>query len=274
MSPSNAGRRIRANGIEIWVEDSGRGAPLLCISGLGYSNWCWADLQAQLSPTHRVITFDNRGTGRTEKAPAPYSIAQMAQDAASVLDALGVKQTHVIGHSMGGYIAMHLAVHHAAKVKSLTLVSTTCGGPEATPVPESTLKLWIELSTLPPIESARRGMPTSFAPGWTEKHPQRFEELLAARLQFPTPKECWAAQFAAAGQYIEKGIDVSSIDKPTLVIHGTEDRVVPYPNGELLARRIKGAKLVTLQGCGHLPLLEEPKRFATLVAEHLDKSSA
>jgi pimeloyl-ACP methyl ester carboxylesterase len=168
---------------------------------------------------------------------------------------------------------MHLAVHHAAKVKSLALVSTTCGGPEATPVPESTLKLWIELSTLPPIESARRGMPTSFAPGWTEKHPQRFEELLAARLRHPTPKECWAAQFAAAGQYVEKGIDVAPIAKPTLIVHGTEDRVVPYQNGELLARTIRGSKLVTLKGCGHLPPQEEPERFAELVAEHHKASS-
>jgi pimeloyl-ACP methyl ester carboxylesterase len=265
--------KLTANGTEMWVEDSGGGgSPLLCISGLGYSNWCWADLQQALSPRHRVVTFDNRGTGRSAKPPAPYSIAQMAQDAASVLDALGIAQTHVIGHSMGGYIAMHLAVHHAAKVKSLTLVSTTCGGPEGTPVPQSTLRLWIELSTLPPLESARRGMPTSFAPGWTEKHPQRFEQLLAARLQYPTPKECWAAQFAAAGQYIEKGIDVRPIAKPTLIIHGTEDRVVPYPNGQLLASRIAGAKLVTLQGCGHLPPMEEPQRLAKLVAEHLQAS--
>lgn len=264
---------VRANGIDIWVEDSGGGTALLCISGLGYSNWCWADLQRALSPSHRVITFDNRGTGRTEKAPAPYSIAQMAEDAAGVLDALGVGQAHVIGHSMGGYIAMHLAVHHATKVRSLTLVSTTCGGPQATPVPESTLKLWIELAVLPPVESARRGMPTSFAPGWTEKHPQRFEELLAARLRYPTPKECWSAQFAAAAAYIEKGVDVSSLEKPTLVIHGTEDRVVPYPNGQLLAKRIKGAELVTLDGCGHLPPFEAPERFAQLVAAHLQASA-
>ena len=266
--------KLSANGIGIWVEESGSGTPVLCVSGLGYSNWCWVDLAAGLASTHRVVTFDNRGTGRSDKPPAPYSIAQMAEDAIGVLDALGIAQAHVIGHSMGGYIAMHLAVHHAAKVKSLTLVSTTCGGPDATPVPDSTLRLWIELSTLPPLESARRGMPTSFAPGWTEQHPQRFEELLAARLRYPTPKECWAAQFAAAGQYIEKGVDVRPIAKPTLVIHGTEDRVVPYGNGELLARRIANAKLVTLKGCGHLPPLEEPQRFAQLVADHLRGSDA
>ncbi len=260
---------IRIGEVELWVEQAGSGPALLLISGLGYSNWCWQDLQSQLSPELHVISFDNRGTGRSEKAPAPYSIAMLAHDAAGVLDALGISSAHVLGHSMGGYIALQLAQLHPQKVASLTLVSTTCGGPGSVPAPEATLKLWGEVAGLPPVESARRAMPTSFAPGWTERHPARFEQVLQARLRHPTPPQCWAAQFAACVQFFEAGVDASRLRTPTLVIHGTEDRVVPYANGVALAQRLPQARLVTLEGCGHLPPLEEPERFAQLVREHV-----
>lgn len=270
MSQHSAnGGVIRVRGLNLWVEQAGEGTALLLISGLGYSNWCWKDLQATLSSELRVISFDNRGTGRSDKPAAPYSIAMMAEDATGVLDALGVTSAHVLGHSMGGYVATQLALLHPQKVRSLTLVSTTCGGTEMVPVPESTLRLWGDVAGLPPVDSARRAMPTSFAAGWTERHPERFEQILAARLRHPTPPACWAAQFAACGEYIDKGIDASRIACPTLIIHGTEDRVVPYGNGELLRNRIPGARLAALPGCGHLPPLEEPERFAQLVREHI-----
>lgn len=255
--------------LDFWVEQSGAGDAVLLISGLGYSNWYWQELQETLSAHHHVISFDNRGTGRSAKPPGPYSIEMLADDAAHLLDAVGVKQAHIVGHSMGGYIAQTLALRQPSKVKSLCLVSTTCGGPGTVPAPEATLKLWGEVAGLPPHESARRAMPTSLAPGWAEQHPARFEELLAARLAYPTPPQCWAAQFAACVQLIERGVDVSQLDCPALLIHGTQDRIVPYQNSVILAQRLKRARLVTFDGCGHLPPLEEPRRFAQLVAEHI-----
>jgi len=269
MRNADHGEVMRIGDLGLWVEEAGGGAPLLLISGLGYSNWCWHDAQRALSPSLRVITFDNRGTGRSDKPPAPYSIPMLANDAVGVLDALRATPAHVLGHSMGGYIALTMALQHPQKVKSLTLVSTTRGGADMVPVPESTLKLWGETAVLPPRESARKAMPTSFAPGWTEKHPQRFEQLLDARLRHPTPPANWAAQFAACGQFLDRGADVSTIQCPTLVIHGTEDRVVPFGNGERLARAIPNAKLVALEGVGHLPPLEVPERFAQLVRDHV-----
>ena len=265
----STGKMIRIGDLELWVEQCGAGPAVLLIAGLGYSNWCWQELQAVLSANYRVISFDNRGTGRSAKPKGPYSIAMLAEDAAQLLDAIGAPQVHVVGHSMGGYIALTLAHTQPARVKTLTLVSTTCGGPGTVPAPEATLKLWGDVAGLPPEQAARRSMPTSFAPGWTERHPQRFEDLLAARLRHPTPPECWAAQFAGCVEYVERGVDVSGLAFPGLVIHGTEDRIVPYQNGVNLSQRMPRARLVTLSGCGHLPPLEEPERFAQLVAAHL-----
>lgn len=270
MHPAHAsGETIRVGDVALWAEQSGRGPAVLLIAGLGYSNWCWQELVPALAADHRVISFDNRGTGRSDKPAGPYSIQMLADDASRLLAAVNAGPAHVVGHSMGGYIAMQLALRQPQQVRSLTLVSTTCGGPQTVPVPEATLRLWGEVAGLAPQESARRAMPTSFAPGWAERNPQRFEQLLAARLRHPTPAQCWAAQFAACGEFVERGIDVSGLTIPTRVIHGTEDRIVPYGNGEFLARRLPRAQLVTLAGVGHLPPQEVPERFAQLVREHL-----
>jgi pimeloyl-ACP methyl ester carboxylesterase len=258
----------------LWIEQSssgqpGQAAPVLMISGLGYSSWCWADLRQALSPDYRVVTFDNRGTGRSDKPPGPYSIPMMADDAARVLDQCEISEAHVIGHSMGGYIAQTLALRHPQRVRSLVLIGTSPGGGQTLPVPQETQLAWENAAKLTPAEYARSTMPRSFAPGWTEKNPARFEELLGRRLEFPTPPQCWLEQFKACVEYVEQGVPVEEIRVPALVVHGREDRVVPHENGAVLARRLPGARFASLEGVGHLPYLEQPEHFLPLAREHL-----
>jgi 3-oxoadipate enol-lactonase len=261
---------LQTSRLRFWVEDSGgSGEPLLLISGLGYSSWCWAELRETLRERWRVITFDNRGTGRSAQPAGPYSIAMLADDAASVLDARGVEAAHVMGHSMGGYIALTLARRHPQRVRSLVLVSTAGGGRGCLPLPEDTRAAWLAAAGLPPEQYARRTMPLSFAPGWTERHPERFERYLQNRLQHPTPPACWAAQFQACEQYFAEGVGAERITQPALVIHGTADRVIPFANGELLAAQLPNARLLRLDGIGHLPYLEEPELFTSVVREFL-----
>lgn len=259
---------------QLWIEQAGDGAPVLCISGLGYASWCWADLSDALQTDYRVIRFDNRGTGRSDKPAGPYSMALMADDAARVLDHCGIGQAHVIGHSMGGYIAQTLALRHAPRVRSLILVGTSPGGPQTLPVPQETQAAWQSAAQLSPAEYARTTMPRSFAPGWTERNPLRFEEILAQRLQFPTPAANWRAQFEACIEYVERGVPVENIRVPALVIHGQDDRVVPHANGEVLARRLPGARFASLPGIGHLPYLEDAPGFTRLVREFLGNQKA
>jgi pimeloyl-ACP methyl ester carboxylesterase len=101
-------------------------------------------------------------------------------------------------------------------------------------------------------------MPLSFAPGWTEEHPALFETWLAARLEHPTAPEAWRAQYDACGRHLDEGLPEGDVDVPTWVVHGTEDRVVPYANAETLLKRFPHAELVTMNGCGHLCWLERP----------------
>jgi pimeloyl-ACP methyl ester carboxylesterase len=267
---AGSGRRIAAGGLQFWVEESGSGPALLLITGLGYASWCWRTLRETLAGEYTLIAFDNRGSGRSDKPAGPYSIPMLADDAAAVLAATGRSEAHVLGHSMGGYIALTLALRHPRTVRSLTLVGTSPGGPETKPVPEETLSVWKLAGALPPAEYARRSMPQSFAPGWTRAHPAEFERILAERLEYPTPAPCWLAQYEACAEFVGRGVDVGPIGVPALVVHGAQDRVVPQHNGELLARQLPRARFVSLPQAGHLPFLEEPAAFAGLVRTHLE----
>src|SRR5262245_15600256 len=260
----------RVGDINIWIDEQGAGAPVLCISGLGYSSWCWRETVEALAPSYRMVTFDNRGTGRSDAPEDGFSIAQFADDAAGVLNHLHAAPADVVGHSMGGYIALTLAARHPTLVRSLVLIGTSSGGAGSLPVPGQTSDAWKASVTLPPRDFAKVTMPYSFATGWSNAHPERFEKLLAERLTFPTATEPWKKQFRAASDFGRDGLPadvVARLTQPALVVHGTDARVVPYANGERLARQLPDARLVSLAGAGHLCYLEEPERFQKLLSD-------
>jgi pimeloyl-ACP methyl ester carboxylesterase len=217
-----------------------------------------------------VIAFDNRGAGRSDKPPGPYSIDDLTADAAGVLDERAITAAGVVGLSMGGFIAQTLALTRPELVGRLVLVGTSPGGSDAVPQPAETREAWLAAKDLPPEEFARATMRYSFAPGWTDAHPAVYESLLTARLEFPTPPEAWAAQYAACEDFLARGAPVEQIQAPALVVHGLLDRVVEPRNGELLSRRIPDARLLPIPGCGHQVPLEAPDRFNDAVLEFLE----
>lgn len=252
--------------MKLYAEEHGSGPPVLLITGLGYAIWSWQRQIPEWSQRFRCIAVENRGTGRSPKPPGPYSIEQLADDAA---EALAGRRAHVAGFSMGGYIAQTLALRHPDLVERLVLVCTGTGGPDYVPLPEETSAVWAANADKAPAEFARASMPLSFAPGWTDEHPVEFEQLLRDRLEYPTPPECWRAQFDACNRFTQQRTPVEEIAAPTLVAHGDADRIVPYENGVGLARRIPGSRFETFPGGGHLLFLESPERFNPLVEEFL-----
>jgi pimeloyl-ACP methyl ester carboxylesterase len=257
-------------GIELHVEEHGDGFPFLLIQGLGWSKWGSHAQIPDYAERRRVLSFDNRGTGLSPKPPGPYSIEQLADDAASVLDARGLESADVYGHSMGGFIALTLALRRPKLVRSLVLVGTGAG-PGYDPMPAETIEAWRSVVGLPPEEAIRRTFSTGFSPGWIEQHPEEYEQWLAARLDPPTPPDSWKAQFEAATRYVEAGRPVERLDVPALVVHGGEDRIVTVANGRALAERLPQAELVLLAGQGHVPMLEAPAEFSSLVCGFLDR---
>lgn len=262
------------DGIALHVEEVGDGQSVVFAQGLGYAAWAWRSQRDAVARVARSVVMDNRGSGRSDKPPAPYSIEQMADDVASVIDTCAGGPAVVVGASMGGYIAMTLAVRRPELVAALVLVSTLTGGPDSVGVPEETQAAWAANMDRPPEEFARVTMPLSLAPGWVEEHPERFEELLAARLEHPTPPAAWQAQWEACSRFLVNGVPPGSIDQPTWVVHGTLDRVVPVDNVAAIRRRIPHATVAELPGAGHLCWLERPEEVNALILEALQITRA
>jgi len=245
------------------VEEHGDGPPLLLVAGLGQGSWVWRDVVPLLAARRRVVVFDHRGTGRSP-GPARATVDDLARDAETLLPA------DVVGFSMGGYVALTLALERPGLVRSLVLAGTGAGGPSRVPRPAHVREAFEEASRLPLEEFGRRTMPYTFSPGWAEANPQRFEAVLAARLEHPTPFETIEAHVAACYAFYEAAVEVEPIEHRALVVHGDADLIVPVDNGRQLAARLPHAGYVELAGRGHNLMLEEPALLAGLVERFLD----
>lgn len=240
-------------------ESSGDGPPLLLIQGLGYGRWGWEPIVPGLAARHRVIRFDNRGIGESDKPEGPYTAAQMAGDALQVLDEAGIERANVIGASLGGMIAQELAVTAPDRVDKLVLCCTTPGGPDAVPMPDVTLRLYAEAASLPPEVALRRFVENALG---NDPPAELVDELFARRMANPPDPAGWQAQ-AAAGMGFQ-GVE-AEITALTLIVSGTADNVVDYRNADLLAARIPGSRVELLEGCGHLFFWEQPNESVRML---------
>ncbi len=244
-------------------EERGGGQPLLLIQGLGYGRWSWEPILAPLAKRYRVLWFDNRGIGDSDKPPGPYSAQQMADDALQVLDEAGVERAHVLGASLGGMIAQELAVARPARVARLVLCCTHPGMAHGFPLPGVTARLFAEAPTLAPEVALRRFVENALGP---EAQTSLVDELVRRRTANPPDPAGWQSQ-AAAGMTFA-GVD-APIAQDTLIVTGTADNVVDVRNSDVLAARIPGARVEKLEGLGHLFFWEAPDRFVRIVTEFL-----
>jgi pimeloyl-ACP methyl ester carboxylesterase len=243
------GRRVLVN----WHE-GGSGPALVLLNGWTASGLVWPTTWVSaLEKRFRVIRIDNRGTGWSRSAPAPYTLADLADDALDVLRACGVDQAVVLGNSMGGMIAQELALRHPERVSRLVLVSTAPPIPAqiapdpapfmaalAPPAPGQDLRLhfkalWSEYA----------------APSFSAAHPEVFDEIAEQVVRRVTPRPRVVDQLRAVRAW--RGSDrLRRLDVPTVVVHGDQDPLMPVGNGMRLARLIAGAEYVELEGAGHL----------------------
>jgi 3-oxoadipate enol-lactonase len=252
--------------VRLYVEEHGDGEPLLLLEGLGQSMWAWREQIPVFAQRFRTIAFDTRGTGRSPVPTEPYGIPDLADDAAGILDG---RAAHLVALSMGGYVALTLALARPELVRKLVLVGTGAGGPDRVPRPDHVRAAFAAAHGLPLEEYGRATMPYTFAAGWPERNPDRFEEILRARLRHPTPYQTIDAHMTACYRYYDEGCPVERIDAPALVVHGDEDLIVPVENGRMLARRLPNAEYVELAGRGHNVPLEDPDTFNRLVLDFL-----
>jgi len=240
-------------GARIYWDEEGSGAPLLLIMGLGWSAHAWHRSRPILSEKYRTIALDNRGVGRSEAPAGPYSIAQMASDAAAVLNAARVNTAHIFGVSMGGMIAQEFALQYPHKVRSLILGCTAAGGPQAVRAEQDVLQVLMTRGQ-DPDTFAKAIRPFIYDAGTL---PERIEEDTALRRKWYPSGEAYFAQLQAIMAW-EAYSRIAQISAPTLVIHGENDKLVPPENGRLITARIPGAKLVIVPSASHIFTTDQP----------------
>jgi pimeloyl-ACP methyl ester carboxylesterase len=287
--------QLSANGISIEVEDEGppNGEPLLLIMGLGMQLTSWpAELvQALVAKGFRVIRFDNRDAGLSQgfdhlgvpslplatvqhllhwPVKAPYRIADMARDAIGVLDALGIARAHVVGASLGGMVAQHLAADAPGRVRSLGLIMTTSGSRR---LPQATLAARRVMMGRPARNDAEsladhfaRVFKVIGSPAYPPE-PQAFRERMLSNVRRAWRPAGTMRQLVAVAADGDRTPMLGHIQAPTLVVHGEADPLIPVENGRDLAQRIHNATSDFIPGMGHdLPVPLVPRLAERIAA--------
>ncbi len=259
--------KIRAgDGTEIYYEAWGRGEPLLLVPGLGGDVRMWACQRLPLGRRYRCIAVDNRGSGHSGKPPGPYSLFEMAADAATVLDAEGVASAHVLGYSMGSYPAQILAVAQPERVRSLLLVASSSRHHHWR---RELLADWSEVARARGMHvMARRAVPYLLG----RRTARRFG--LWINLLWPLilsqPADAFAAQVDALLDFSDEyRVFLAHITAPTLVLVGAEDRLTPPGDAEELIALVPGARLHVVRGAGHVLMVEAAPDFNIAVLDFL-----
>jgi len=248
--------KIRVNDIDIHYEVHGEGPPLLLISGLAGRGRGFRYQIPALSKHFRTILFDNRGVGETDQPETPYSIQQMAGDAAGLLDALGVESAHVFGVSMGGMIAQEFALRHPARLKKLALGCTHSGVKHCTPSPQWVNDIFKSLPGKPREQVVRDCIPFNFSPHTREHRKDLIEEFFPTMRDNLQPAHAYLLQLKAAYGF-DAHDRLPQIAAPALVLTGADDVLIPPANSHGIAARISNAQLVEFDQAGHLFFVEK-----------------
>jgi 3-oxoadipate enol-lactonase len=247
-----------SDGTRLYFQVHGEGEPLLLISGQACDRTAWDYVLADFAANYRAIVFDHRGTGQSDKPQAPpYSTRGFANDAIAILDHLGIDRAHAYGFSMGGRICQWLGIDHADRIGALVLGCTTPGNAHG-------------VAREPAVNAAMANADLAkladlmVSPEWAQAHPEAIATIFTT-MKHPIPR--YAAQLHyLASEGHDAWAQLPNIQAPTLVIHGSDDRVNPSANAELLARRLPNARVHIVRGgrhCFHLEYREEASRVVT-----------
>jgi 3-oxoadipate enol-lactonase len=273
-------RYTRGGELRIAYETRGGWRPrrpwLVLIQGLGFDRTGWDPVADLLKREFRLLLVDNRGSGRSGPTEGRVSVTDLAKDVVDVLDAAGLGRVHVAGASLGGMVAQEIAIGYGDRVDRLVLACTTPGWPYAYPMPVGTAALLAGTRRMPPEQALRRNVENALSRATVANRPELVDKLVEHQRKRRGDPRDWYALMSAGARFTGNRRQ-SGIDAPTLVLHGSDDRVVDPRNGELLARRIPDARLQLFPGLGHLFFWEDPEGFAAAVTgflrdeEHADR---
>jgi len=260
--------QIKLNDTPFYYEIYGKGEPLLLISGLGSDSSSWSLVAKDLSLFFQVIVFDNRGSGRSGVVSGECNAAAMAQDAIKLLDFLKIENAHILGHSLGGYIAQELAIDYPGRVNKLVLVSTA-------PVSSSRNNALFENMY---NQLKREGCSAAWVKEWViwlfsprvAGNTPFIEQFIRKVLDCPYAQKAdgFKMQVEAIASFDARD-KISSIKAKTLILEGESDILITPQEVEILAQNIPGSALRLLAGVGHCIHIENPGLFVKTVSEFL-----
>lgn len=260
-------KTVAVGDIEVAYQIFGEGEPLLLIMGYSGTMDLWApEMLKELASKYQIIIFDNRGMGKTTASDKEFTIERFADDTRGLLDALGIERAHVLGWSLGTYIAQELSLRYPDRVEKLILYAGDCGGKEAIyPGPEIMDALGDTSASS--RERGEKLLATLFPEKWLKEHPD-------PRTYFPEITETSSPenverQYQAWQKWKGTYSRLTKITQPTLLITGTDDINTPWQNSLIMIDLIPGAWLVQLEGGGHGVMYQYPKKFSRIVLTFL-----
>ncbi|HYA00203.1 MAG TPA: alpha/beta fold hydrolase [Candidatus Binatia bacterium] len=254
--------------VRLAVTVEGSGEALVMIPGLGSTRHVYAPVVPALRRRHRVIVYDPRGVGESDAPPGPYPMPRLAADCVAAAAAAGAERFHLFGASMGGLTAQHVAVLHPARVGRLLLAATGPGRHSAVPAAPEAMAALLGRGARTPGDAYRLACTVLYSARFQRERPEFIEAEVRHRAAHPVPGRVFMAQLRAS-----RSADISArlaeIAGPTLVIHGSEDLLVPLANAEILVKLIRGARRYWFDGCGHLFFHEDPGLAAQVILSFL-----
>ena len=258
---------LTVGGRRLFHQRRGAGEPLLLIQGMSGTHLAWGEpFLTGLEADFDVVAYDHRGIGRSDRVEEPFTIAELAADAAGLLDELGWPSAHVLGISMGGMVAQELALAHPDRIRTLTLGCTYCGGEGSSLAPQSTLeKLSAGMLSGDRELAIRNGFEVNVSAAFAADA-ANYDAFRAMAKSLPAPVPVIMLQMQAIAGH-DTSARLPSLDVPALVIHGDADAMIPVQNGRKIASLIPGARLEVLEGVGHMFWWERPARSAELLRQ-------
>lgn len=258
--------KIKANGISMNCEIKGRGENFVLIHGAGDNLNMWYHQVPLFSKSYRVIAYDVRGAGKTDRPEGEYSISLFAKDAYELMKGINVESACFLGYSMGGRIALELALNHPEMVKALVLANSSVGSVLASPEAAERRRQMLELLEKGDTRKFAEMMATSaFSPGFRAKNPAEFEKYMKVKLQ---SKPDGIARIIRSLGVPASPPELGKVKCPVLLIAGENDLYMDVEQGKKTQGAISGSKLVILP-TGHAAAIELPDKFNSAVLKFI-----
>ena len=261
--------KITVNGLKLYYEIEGDGAPVVLIPGFAAGRWIWFKQTAELSRNFRVIIFDPRGVSASDKPEGAQTIGLLADDIAHLLETIGINSAHIVGASFGGFVAQEFALKFPAMTRKLVLCCTSFGGPNhVNPTPE-TLQALASTKGLNSEDRMRENLLLAFTPEFVQTQVDEVDRIVHLRATNEVPEHIYLSQLQAAMSFNAES-RLAEIKSPTLVLSGDADIIVPVQNSRNLASKIPGAQLKIIKGGSHTFFIEQAADFNNILKNFLN----